>query len=243
MVVNTPKIAVSPAIKQKQSFRGAPGAVTSLNAIPPGQLVLPGLLVGNMAYKLGAEKNPAKKSELLVNSLISWAGGAAMATMHFNKTLPYYLLPALAGTIGIYQLAQKDTPQEKRDVLVNHSSWWLSGIAAQGVAKLANLKGPFQAICAFAVGASIAGPLISHFIREKIVPIFDKNKAVNPALSSFNTEYRVGNNVSPNFSPFSGATYEASSLASKRLAKKEADVFNPFDPYNVNQLIPGGFLK
>jgi hypothetical protein len=218
-------------------------AASGLYNIPPGRLVLPGLIIGNMAYKLGTEKDPQKRNDLLTNTLVSWAGGAALATMHLNKVLPYYLLPAIAGTIGLYQVAQKNTPQEKRDTAINHATWWFSGMAAQGAAKLMNLKGPFQSICAFAVGASVAGPLVSHFVKQKVVPLFTKNN-LTPALNSFNTEYRIGDSTSPHFSPFAGTAPSRANQAAMSLNPGQQKAsYDPLDPYSLNQLIPGGFLK
>jgi hypothetical protein len=244
MVSGPSKVTFGATTPPPQVARRAAEALAPFNNVQTSQLVLPGLILGNMAYKMGSEKNPEKRSELLTNSLVSWAGGAAMATMHINKVLPYYLLPAIASTIMLYQMGQKDTPKEKRDTLVNHATWWFSGIGAQALARAVNLKGPFQGICAFAAGASMAGPIISHIIQEKVLPLFDKNKPQQPALNSFSTEYRVGATPAPNFSPFSGATNSATQLANNSLkAKATNNPYNALDPYNLNALIPGTFFK
>lgn len=243
MVTTSGISGIAQASERINKYKSTPVGNTLYNT-PAKNLVLPGLLLGNMAYKMGTEKNPRKRSNILINSLASWVGGAGLVKLH-NVVLPYYFLPALAGTIALFQIAQKDTPQEKTDTAVNHATWWFSGIMAQNIAKLAKLKTPFQSICAFAVGASIAGPIIAHVIKKKIVPSFF-NQQVAQNLETMKPDYGIGQKATPNFSPFYGepAPVDNANIAASMLSPtRSGNGLTEFDPYNLNELIPGGFLK
>lgn len=205
----------------------------NINNTPVRNILLPALLIGNMSYKVGTERDAQKQSDVFWNSLFSWIAGALLVNLN-NGVLPYFVLPITAGSIALFKIAQKDTPEEKTDTALNHATWWLSGIGAQLVAKGLKLNSSFQTLCAFAVGTSIVGPLLSHFVKENVLPLFikDKNATIGKTFEQVNANYPLGKNVDPHFSPFSAFTPKAS-------ANLPQSKFNPQDPYNLKQLIPG----
>ena len=156
--------------------------VRKFNKIPPKQVMLPGLLIGNMAYKLGTEKNPAKRGEILTNAIISWLGGTLLYNAN-SRVLPYFTLPIVAGAIALYKIAERDTPEEKTDTAINHSTWWLTGIATQKFASgLMKLKGPFNSLFAFAVGASVIGGRITLGGGVAVQPASTNWIKINPMV-------------------------------------------------------------
>jgi len=228
----------------------APQAVNNFKAahkgfynVPAKSILLPGLLIGNMAYKLGTEKNPQKRSEVLWNSVISWLGGTLLYNAN-SRVLPYFTLPLVAGSLALFKIAQKDTPEEKTDTAVNHGAWWASGIAAQKLAQLANLKGPFNTLCAFAVGASVAGPVIASLIKDKILPLLAKKKDIGNSFNNIRPEYNVGTKQSNNFSPFTEpAAYQINQSGEKTHTNLQNSAYNPFDPFNLEEHVPGGLMQ
>lgn len=205
---------------------------------PAKNIVLPGLILGNMAYKLGTEQNPQKRNDILWNSIISWVGGSLLVNLN-NGLLPYFTLPAIAGSIALYKIAQKNTPEEKTDTAINHVSWWASGFLTQKVAQLFKLTSSFQTLCAFAVGASIVGPILSAFVKEKVLQKVAKEKAnyLGNSINQLNAGYRVGQSVDTNFSPFASFS-NTSSQASNQINSG----YDFRDPYNLKKLIPGRFV-
>lgn len=221
-------------------FKSSP---TSIYNVPAKQIILPGLLIGNMAYKLGTEKNPQRRSDVFWNSVISWVGGALLFNTN-NKLLPYFTLPAVAGSIALFKIAQKDTPEEKTDTAINHASWWLTGMATQSVSsKLFKLKGGFNALCAFAVGASVIGPVIATLVKDKVLPMFGKDhkKNIGSSFESLKTGYNVGQRSQPNFSPFSEPSPLYMTKDNQRMnLDLDKGNYDSFDPFNIKGLIPGG---
>lgn len=217
-------------------IKNNPTAANILNP-PIKSLVLPGLLLGNMAYKLGTEKNPKKRNEVIWNSAISWLGGLLLT----NKALPYYVLPAVAGSIALFKIAQKDTPEERKDTAINHAAWWLTGIATHAVAKAVNLKSAFSVYCAFAVGASVFGPLVSHFIKQKILPPItkDQEKIISNGIDTLTSGYPVGSKHNSSFSPFN----DPSTSSPFTQFSQPTSTYDVTDPYGLKKLIPGGFFK
>lgn len=239
MVINatTTSNIASVASKYKNSAVGQ-----GIYNTPAKNIVLPALLVGNMAYKLGTEKNPDKRTDTLINNLVSWGGGAALVNLH-NKVLPYYLLPIAASAVALFQVASKDSPKEKADVAVNHGAWWAGGIGMQAfVSKVLGLSSPLQRLCGFAAGASILGPLVANLIKDKIIPNPGKlpTKIIENTLSP---SYTVGNSSNTQFSPFSGEQKSTAQLAAMALEPKGKSTYKANGPYNLNSLIPGGLLK
>jgi hypothetical protein len=217
--------------------------VRKFNNIPAKNVVLPGLLIGNMAYKLGTEKNPQKRGDLLTNSLVSWLGGFLLYNAN-NKVLPYFTLPIVAGSIALYKIAQQDTPEEKTDTAVNHGAWWASGIAAQQLARLAKLKGPFNSLVAFAVGASVVGPVVASFVKQKIIPTLAKSNDIGKTFDTLKmNEYSVGKRNNANFSPFNDPSPSSFNGKGEPVnTNLDQTAYNPFDPYNLKGSIPGGLV-
>ena len=239
-----------------QKIQASTGGVYNL---PPRQVILPALLIGNMAYKLGSEKNPQRRGDILSNSLVSWLGGVLLYNANGSinpvktsvlKPLPYFTLPIVAGAIALYNIAKNDTSEGKTDTAINHASWWLTGIATQKLAAMAKLTGPFNVFCSFAVGASVIGPVIASFIKTKILPLLGKEKSnyIANTLSNIQPEYNVGNTVNANFSPFGNNEPAALKFSQTRQDPNVAtnnppNNFDPTDPFNLDSLVPGGFLK
>lgn len=210
----------------------------NLYKIPPKNIVLPGLLLGNMAYKLGNEKNPIRRDNVLWNHLTSWVGGALLYNAN-NKILPYFTLPFVAGSIALFRIAQKNTPEEKTDTAINHAAWWGSGMLTQKAASLMKINGTFQAICAFAVGASIVGPLVSNFTKHTILPLFGKNETSNIGKSFDNLQvnYNTGSKTNTDFSPFSEpAAYQLNQKDERVNVDLDKTAYDPFNPFNINDL-------
>lgn len=208
----------------------------NLYKIPPKNIVLPGLLLGNMAYKLGNEKNPIKRDNVLWNQLTSWLGGALLYNAN-NKVLPYFTLPFVAGSIALFRIAEKTTAEEKADTAINHASWWGSAILTQELAKKFNIKGTFQGMCAFAVGASIVGPIISNFIKQKILPLLgqkDKTQIGN-SFDNLKVNYNTGTKTNTDFSPFTEIpAYELNGRDERVNVDLDKTAYDPFNPFNIN---------
>lgn len=240
-------MVLGPIQSATQAVNNYKSAHQGLYNVPAKNIVLPGLLLGNMAYKLGTEKNPEKRNEVLWNSAISWLGGTLLYNAN-SKVLPYFTLPGVAGAIALFKIAQKDTPEEKTDTAINHASWWLSGMGVQKIANLMSLKGPFHTLCAFAVGSSVVGPIIASLVKQHILPKFGKNNAqvLGSSFDTLRTGYNTGNRTDTTFSPFTEpAPYQVNALNQKtnvNLNKPPAN-YDPFDPFNLKNVIPGGFLK
>lgn len=219
-----------------QQLKNNPMASQILNP-PVKNIVLPGLLLGNMAYKLGTEKDPQKRNDVMWNSLISWLGGVLLT----NRALPYYVLPGVAGSIALFKIAQKDTAEEKKDTAINHAAWWLTGIATQAAAKVLNLKSAFSTYCAFAVGASVFGPLVAHFVKQKILPPIIKNqeKTISNGIDTLTSGYPVGQKANLHFSPFNDP---ANGSPFNHFTPTKSN-YDPTDPYNLKKLVPRAFFK
>lgn len=218
-------------------------SVAKFNNIPTKSVVLPGLLIGNMAYKLGTEKDPQQRGDILTNSIISWLGGYLLYNAN-NKVLPYFTLPIVAGAIALYKIAQQDTPEEKTDTAVNHGAWWLSGALTQQLAKMAKLGGPVNSLVAFAVGASVIGPVVSSYVKQNIIPKIAKSKDIGTGFDSLKMNgYNVGKRENSNFSPFNDPAPQTFNGNGQPVnVNLNKTPYNPFDPFNLKDSIPGGLV-
>lgn len=217
----------------------------NLYKIPPRNIVLPGLLLGNMAYKLGNEKNPIKRDNVLWNQLTSWVGGAFLYNAN-SKILPYFTLPFVAGSIALYRIAQKTTPKEKTDTAINHASWWGGGILAQKVASLMKINGYFQAMCAFAVGASIVGPIISNFTKQTILPLIGEKKQtdIGKSFDNLKVDYNTNSKPETDFTPFaSPAAQQINETDERVMPEVKKSTYDPFNPFNINKSAIKGFSQ
>jgi hypothetical protein len=171
--------------------------------VKSSHLVLPGLLLGNMAYKLGSEKDPVKQKEVFINSILSWIGGSILVNANSN-IIPYYTLPAIAFSTALYKIGQKDTTEERADTAINHAVWWTSGIFTERLASALKLSNPFQKVCAFAVGSSVIGPIIAALLKQKLLPkiVKDPSSIIKTTTDTINPKYQTGNASATYFSPF-----------------------------------------
>lgn len=208
-----------------------PEVINKINNPPLKAIVLPVLVMGQLAHSMGSEKNTDNQVAIAKQSIISWL----ISFLLINKSMPNYVFPLTALPLAIYKMAQKPTLKEKEEVFVNHACWWTCGLAMRNLSKLLEVSTGLSQFLGFAVGASVVGPVVAKFIKNNILPLINKD---DPGKKNNNFNINT-NKTAPKSPTFNGKIFNPifDSYEKKPPKFDPKKNYDPADPKYLSHLI------